>query len=498
MRKNNWQRLAMAAPVAMTALTAAAQIPAGYYDALKGKKGAELKTAIHEIIKDAKVLEYGSGANHTWWGFYVTDNDSGYVVDRYSDNRVKFQSRGSVPGGMNIEHSFPKSWWGGSKRQAYKDLFNLMPSDSKANSSKGNYGMGIVTQTGGKGYYDNGCIKVGAGSEGFKVWQPSDEWKGDFSRGYMYMATAYQDYTWTNDQAFNSLQQGAYPTLKKWAYTLYIKWAKEDPVSKTETDRNEAVYGIQGNRNPYVDFPNLMEYVWGDSTNVPFNPETTVKSGEYSGGGTVTPPDPSAGEVPVYDEDFTQDEGGCTVTYDKKPESGLEIWQITDKYGWKANGYDSSTKTRHDADATLWLPELDLTDYSHATLTFSHAVNYCATPADYLSVVAKTSRGATTLTGITWPAGSSWAFNESGKVSLNDFAGQKVTIGFRYTSTTGTAPCWEIKQASVTAGGTNTGISEHEAGAGKAHGTAWTTGGHRADSHYKGLVIKNGKKYLNR
>ena len=140
------------------ALAASAQIPQGYYDSLKGKKGAELKTAVHNIIKTAKVLNYGDGNGSTWYGFYTTDNDNGYVIDRYSNNRVKFGRQGEVAGGMNIEHSFPKSWWGGSKRQAYMDLFNLMPSDAKANSSKSNYGMGVVTGT---PSYDNGCIKVG-------------------------------------------------------------------------------------------------------------------------------------------------------------------------------------------------------------------------------------------------------------------------------------------------------------------------------------------------
>lgn len=143
---------------------ALAQIPDGYYDALKDKKGAELKTAVHNIIKNANVLDYGSGKGSTWWGFYSTDNDNGYVIDRYSNNRVKFVSREAVASGMNIEHSFPKSWWGGSKNQAYKDLYNLMPSDSKANSSKSNYGMGIVTEVS----YENDCIKVGDGDQGFK------------------------------------------------------------------------------------------------------------------------------------------------------------------------------------------------------------------------------------------------------------------------------------------------------------------------------------------
>lgn len=78
--------------------------------------------------------------------------------------------------------------------------------------------MGIVV-SGDKG---NGWTKVGKGTDGNWYWEPADPWKGDFARGYMYMATAYQDYNWSGNQALQILQQGAYPTLKEWAYTLYI------------------------------------------------------------------------------------------------------------------------------------------------------------------------------------------------------------------------------------------------------------------------------------
>lgn len=264
----------------MPALPMLAQIPEGYYSSLKGKKGAELKTAIHDIIKKANVLEYGSGNRNTWWGFWSTDrNENGYFIDRYSSEKewVKSTSQGAAGAGMNIEHSFPKSWWGGAKSQAYKDLYNLMPCEGKINSTKSNYPMGIVV-SGDKG---NGWTKVGKGTDGKWYWEPADPWKGDFARGYMYMATAYQDYTWKGTQALQILQQGAYPTLQKWAYTLYIQWAKADKPNALEIKRNNDVAKIQGNRNPYVDFPNLMEYVWGDSTNIAFNPETTVKSSNY-------------------------------------------------------------------------------------------------------------------------------------------------------------------------------------------------------------------------
>ena len=312
-----------------------AQIPEGYYSSLKGKKGAELKTAVYNVIKNAKVLSYGSG-NGTWWGFWLTDRDSrGYFIDRYSAKSewVKATSQGAVGSGMNIEHSFPKSWWGGAQNQAYKDLYNLMPCLSKINTTKSNYPMGTVV-SGDKG---NGWTKVGNGSDGNKYWEPADPWKGDFARGYMYMATTYQNLNWEGT-GLQILQKDTYPTLKPWAYTLYIKWAKADRPDALEIQRNEDVYKIQGNRNPYVDFPNLMEYVWGDSINYAFNPETTLKSTDYKdgeggsgggGGGTITP-SPDEPEN-IYSADFTSGKGGCTEKIVKNESSNTSIWKQDSK-----------------------------------------------------------------------------------------------------------------------------------------------------------------------
>ena len=132
----------MAALAVCTALNAHADIPLTYYASIQGLCGAELKTALHELIgndPDIRMLSYGSGNMHTWWGFYITDrNADNSVVDRYSNDTRYFTSQGSSVSGMNIEHSFPKSWWGGSENNAYKDLYNLMPCEQKINSTKSN------------------------------------------------------------------------------------------------------------------------------------------------------------------------------------------------------------------------------------------------------------------------------------------------------------------------------------------------------------------------
>ena len=248
----------------------------GYYDNANGLKKADLKTAMHNIISKANVLGYGSGAGRTWSGFYQTDRyEDNRVRDRYSYDVRYFPSTASAQdaravNGMNIEHSFPKSWWGGAENQAYKDLFNLMPSESSINSSKSNYPMGKVLDD----KHGNGCTKVGtgrAGRESTSLWEPADEWKGDFARSYFYMVTAYSNLTWSGTQALMILQNDEWPTLKEWAYTLFLEWSRQDPVDEIEMNRNEAVFGIQGNRNPFIDFPNLAEYIWGDSIDVAFS-----------------------------------------------------------------------------------------------------------------------------------------------------------------------------------------------------------------------------------
>lgn len=450
----------------LPALSSLAQIPEGYYSSLKGKKGAELKTAIWKIIKNANVLEYGSGNGNTWWGFWSTDRDErGNFIDRYSSESewVKSTSQGAAGAGMNIEHSFPKSWWGKAKLQAYKDLYNLMPCESRINSKKSNYPMGIVVS----GDIGNGWTKVGEGTDGKKYWEPADPWKGDFARGYMYMATAYQDYNWSGNQALQILQQGDYPTLQKWAYKLYIQWAKADKPDAVEVKRNNDVYKIQGNRNPYVDFPNLMEYVWGDSTNIAFNPETTVKSSSYvngggGGGGSIDPdPNPDATEVNVYQATFTANDGGCQESIISNSSPHDNIWTRDAKYGWKGTAYKGSN---YEAEATLSLPEVDLTDYDDAKLTISQAVNFAKGNAlKYLKIVVRSvdpEDGAVEISPLSdfkVPEKDSWMYSDF-TFDLSYFCGTKATISFVYKSDNDICSTWQIKKATIMGKKTSTGI----------------------------------------
>jgi endonuclease I len=252
--------------VLLLAVSLQAANPNGYYNSITGKKTQALKTALSALLLNHTVQEY----NSLWSFFPSTDvRPDGTVWDMYSSTVRSFGSTS----GMNREHSFPKSWWGGDVNMAYTDINHLYPSDGDANMAKSNYPLGEV----GVASFNNGVTKVGANifpgySTNATVFEPADEYKGDFARTYFYMVTCYQNYTWSY---MYMVDQNVYPTLKPWASSMLMKWHRQDPVSSKEINRNEAVFKIQNNRNPFIDYPQLAEYLWGDSTALNFGLAST-------------------------------------------------------------------------------------------------------------------------------------------------------------------------------------------------------------------------------
>ena len=253
-----------------------AAIPSGYYDSAEGKKSGELKTAMHEIIRPHTRISYGAGG--TWVVFRNSDvRSDGSIWDMYSDVVRYFPASGSHSE-MHIEHSVPKSWWGESGsgnssfvNEASFDLHHLVPSDASANTSKSNFVLGVVETPS----FDNGVSKVGkAMVDGVSrsVFEPHDDYKGDFARMYMYVFTCYQDYTWTSNGVY-MLNNEQFPTLNEYSKNLLMQWHRQDPVSEKERNRNEAVYNAQKNRNPFIDFPHLAEYLWGEKVGSAFSTE---------------------------------------------------------------------------------------------------------------------------------------------------------------------------------------------------------------------------------
>ena len=278
-KKNEMRRIVSSILLLLTVVCATAQKE--YYTQVDGVQGgAALKTALYELIKNHKKISYGSGEGRTWGAFYTTDavvdNGQRRVLDMYSNEKRYFESKGTTVDGMNIEHSVAKSWWGGTKNNAYCDIHHLNPSDQNANIRKSNFPLGELTSVS----WENGVTFVGKANidgSSMNAYEPCDEYKGDFARVFMYMFTCYQDLTW--EYTWMNYEKSTYPTLKPWAVEMLLKWHKQDPVSEKEVNRNNAVYAVQGNRNPYIDYPQLADYVWGDSINYVFHLTGEVKSG---------------------------------------------------------------------------------------------------------------------------------------------------------------------------------------------------------------------------
>jgi endonuclease I len=266
-------------------------IPPGYYATVNTQTCSTLKTVLFDIVKptvsNPAPTYDGICTMYPTTDFKVSDFSSNNVIwDMYSDNPTgpdpyEFEYQVDVDGcggsgannppipgtteGIlyNREHSFPRSWFGGDVEPMNSDALHIFPTDKQVNALRGSFPFGKVisptTTT------LNGS-KIGPNSTtGFSgtVFEPIDAYKGDFARSHFYMITAYEDKVaaWqpNKTEIFNG---NVYTAFDDWYLLLMYQWHIADPVSAKEIDRNNAVYLIQGNRNPYIDHPEYVNAVF--------------------------------------------------------------------------------------------------------------------------------------------------------------------------------------------------------------------------------------------
>jgi len=251
-----------------------AVIPSGYYNTATGT-GATLKTQLYSIVSGHNAKSY----DYLWTAFQTTDvKSNGKVWDMYSDipngtppYEFSFISEQcgnySAEGDCyNREHSVPQSWFNEATPMK-SDLFHLYPTDGKVNGLRSNYPFGEVSSP--KSTSQNGSKLGSCSYPGYSgtVFEPIDEYKGDFARTYFYMATRYENVIanwYSNSTEANAvLQNNAFPVYETWFLNMLGEWHIQDPVSAKETARNDAVYSIQGNRNPFIDHPEYVYAIWG-------------------------------------------------------------------------------------------------------------------------------------------------------------------------------------------------------------------------------------------
>lgn len=250
-----------------------AQPPPGYYDSAAGLTGPALKNALYEIISphtvstnaqlwsDFMTTDDREDVANTVWDIY-SDDPSGaeaYLFTFGTDQCGSYDEEGDC---YNREHTVPQSWFD-SALPMVTDLFHVYPTDGWVNLKRGDLPYGLVGST--DFISDNGTKTGNSITPGYggTVCEPIDAYKGDIARNYFYMATRYQPLiaSWSGDMFFGD-------DLSPWTETLLLSWHIADPVSQKEFDRNNAVFAIQANRNPYIDHPEWVHSIWGPTAAV--------------------------------------------------------------------------------------------------------------------------------------------------------------------------------------------------------------------------------------
>ena len=270
-------------------------ITSSYYNSINGQKETALRNALYTITS---VGPSGMSYDGLWTAYQTTDvypSDStgkaGKIWDMYSDCLFTPTGKGDgkqcgtysgVCDCFNREHSLPKSWFN-EKKPAYYDLGHIVPTDGKVNGMRSNNVFGECAS----GYATWGTGKLGKakavttmnvkGSSTITTtftgtaFEPADKYKGDFARMYMYMVIRYKP---GNSNSVDLAAAGEGSTmfnstdtnygLTDYSIALLMKWHRQDPVSQKEIDRNNGMETTQGNRNPFIDYPCLAEYLWGN------------------------------------------------------------------------------------------------------------------------------------------------------------------------------------------------------------------------------------------
>ncbi len=279
----------------------------GYYDGTAGLTGYALKSKVHDIISAKNInWHYGDLQNyykqtdldvyydHTPANnpfFNTATNTTDYILldiyseipggpDSYEYNSTQLIGTGSAEGnGWNREHMIPQSTFSTgsiSDYPMYSDLFHVIPVDARINQLRSNYPYGMVGST---IYYtfSNGSRIGNSAIPGSaytgRVYEPIDEFKGDVARTLLYFAVRYEGKlggfnhfagtTPANDVSqFDGTEERAFDP----AYISMLKqWNTLDPVSQKEIDRNNMVYSIQKNRNPFIDNPSWVNLIWSET-----------------------------------------------------------------------------------------------------------------------------------------------------------------------------------------------------------------------------------------
>ncbi|MDD3004418.1 endonuclease [Flavobacterium sp.] len=259
---NDYQVAAWGTPLNPTYGIVLSTAPADYYNSLEGKSGAELKQAIQDIIANPSVVRahnYGDVNTilKTADQNPLNSNEVWLMYKEVPRSKLLIQTTGNGVGKWNREHIYPQSRGGFTDGTAdtpdginvwevtnanmlvhgHSDAHHLRAEDATENSTRNNKDYGLTDYNGFTG---------NAGS-----------WKGDVARAVFYMSIRYNGLDVVNGNLPDTTvgQLGDLATL--------LTWNTQDPADDFEMNRNNYIYTWQVNRNPFIDYPQLANYIWG-------------------------------------------------------------------------------------------------------------------------------------------------------------------------------------------------------------------------------------------
>ena len=258
-------------------------IPQNYYQDANGKSSEELKEALHQIISNHLPFPYTSSSTDTWDILQISDQDpenhdnmilvyTGRSQDKgYRDGTGNYSQyengNGTQNNSWNREHVWPKSHgFPAIDDIAYRDVHNLKPCDRSVNASRGTKDFDFG------GSQHSEALDCLTDSDS---WEPSDPVKGDIARILFYMVIRYDPGYDHNNNPFDlelvdyTTPNNNDPILGK--LSTLIQWHNDDPIDDFEINRNEIIYGFQENRNPFIDHPNLVSFLWGENSGENWN-----------------------------------------------------------------------------------------------------------------------------------------------------------------------------------------------------------------------------------
>lgn len=235
----------------------AAGPPPEYYVPCIGKRGALLRNALHEVIRSQTVIPYSSASFDTSDALKMVDADPAITNSVLLVYSLRPNPNTNFPSVWDREHLWPNSYGIDNSGPAYSDLHNLRPANKLVNSTRGNR-FYDYSYPGYPDYRSPGHVEAAIGTAmDVDSWQAAPSERGDIARAMFYMDVRYEgnrsnepDLVLTASTSRISTTNTLFGSLVPLLY-----WHFEDPVDDAERRRNDAVFAIQKNRNPFVDHP---------------------------------------------------------------------------------------------------------------------------------------------------------------------------------------------------------------------------------------------------